>query len=386
MKILFLTYVVNDEMGSKLNGYSIAGNKMQKNIIKNMSIYFERTTSISIIPGSSYPKNKFLFYKGGKIDIDNFVSYSTPFINIPIIKQIMQIIGTIKLCKKHVDKNTVVFSFNSFPLTGIPSIYCKRKFKCLTCSYIADLPISDIYIGGIKSIAKKRYEELSNYLITKNDKLVFINKNAAKMFHKNKFLIIEGGVDKKEVLPIKKRKKCENKILLYTGALTHYSGVKILIEAMKLVNNKDIKLEIYGNGLLREEIVKEVKEMNNVVYCGCINNNEILLKQKEAYLLVNPRKANNLISKTTFPSKIFEYLVSGTPTLMTRIEGIPKIYYRYIYNCKDDAKSIANAINKIDMIDWKEKSNKAKEAYDYIINNKTWDKQCKKIYNFLIKN
>ena len=52
---------------------------------------------------------------------------------------------------------------------------------------------------------------------------------------------------------------------------------------------------------------------------------------KEAKLLINLRNPEDKYTKYSFPSKTFEYMVSGTPFFTTKLEGIPSEYYNYLY-------------------------------------------------------
>ena len=66
-----------------------------------------------------------------------------------------------------------------------------------------------------------------------------------------------------------------------------------------------------------------------------------------ATLLINPRFSNEEYTKYSFPSKNMEYMASGTPILTTKLPGMPKEYYEYIYLFEEE--SIEGMKNKMSM-------------------------------------
>jgi glycosyltransferase involved in cell wall biosynthesis len=106
--------------------------------------------------------------------------------------------------------------------------------------------------------------------------------------------------------------------------------------------------------------------------------------QRKAYLLVNPRPIDNLINKLTFPSKIFEYLISGTVVLSTDLTCPTKEYKRnmFVVNSNDPVL-LASNINQIFSLSKEFLTIKAYNARKFVMNKKNWEIQSKKVYNFL---
>ena len=124
--------------------------------------------------------------------------------------------------------------------------------------------------------------------------------------------------------------------------------------------------------------------MNNVRYWGKVDNNSMKRIQREAYLLINPRPVENLISKVTFPSKIFEYMVSGTPVLTTRLNGFTEEYYDKMFFVENnEPNQLAGKINEVMGLPRSVLRKKALLARQFVLENKTWEKQCNKIYEFI---
>ncbi len=143
-----------------------------------------------------------------------------------------------------------------------------------------------------------------------------------------------------------------------------------------------IELDIYGDGYLREYV--ESKCNDQIHYYGRIDNEKMLEVQRHAWLLANPRPVDDPIAKVTFPSKIFEYLMSGVPVLSTRLNGFSEDYNNLLIFVNDNSpESLAEGIRKADKLNKEELTAMAKMARDYLVSHKTWDKQVRRIVEFI---
>lgn len=143
---IILGYAVDLKSANELSGASIAGNKMQVSVLKNLSKYSDIELScITIYPiAGEFPLNKSLWIGEKKIKItETLQADRIPFLNLPIIKQLQQTINVYRHAKKYADKDTLILAFNLFPQVGLPLMWLKSKFGCKTYSLLADLPIDD---------------------------------------------------------------------------------------------------------------------------------------------------------------------------------------------------------------------------------------------------
>ncbi len=389
MKILFLGYAVNPREAAKLSGISIAGNKMQANLlatlVKNPDIQLD---SVTVYPIASFPRDKKLYVLDEVIHInDGITSHRVRFCNLPFIKQLSQTLSVYRKAWSLVDADTVVFTFNSFLQVGIPALWLKRKKGCTVCSLLADLPIDDN--PGSRNIVRnffsKAFEKITAYAIKQADLLVVLNSQAVSEYAPGKrFIVVEGGVIPEQIPQIDNYKTVDRKNIVYGGALTEYSGVLDLIEAMKYVKNPDVTLDIYGGGYIEDKVRQLAKASDNVSYHGRVSNAQMLQIQRTAFLLANPRPINDPIARVTFPSKLFEYMVSGTPVLTTKLNGLSDEFLQNVYAIEDTKpETFAAMIDHIASLSMDELNEKAKSAFTFIMQEKNWEKQCAKIYSFI---
>src|SRR3989344_7178868 len=107
------------------------------------------------------------------------------------------------------------------------------------------------------------------------------NSDLLKGFKKTD--VIGSGVDTNVFKPRTPKKELidkyelkNKKVILFVGRLDNYKGVKYLIDAIKNIEN--IKLLLVGDGLERENLEKQVKELNladKVIFVGKKNQDEL---------------------------------------------------------------------------------------------------------------
>lgn len=230
--------------------------------------------------------------------------------------------------------------------------YLKKRNKLLrTCLIVPDL---NGYTGDPQSLFYRLYGDIKqiqlNNLYKSIDSYVLISKYMIeKLPVDNKpWVVIEGIFNFYNELKCKYIDNKSRKILFYSGALDERNGVKKLLEAFSIVNNPDIHLTICGDGPLKSEIEKAVLKDNRIKYKGQLLHSEVLLLQKDSFLLINPRTSGQDFTRYSFPSKTMEYFGSGVPVLMYNLEGVPKEYYSYCFTPHDESvEALAKCIIEV---------------------------------------
>ena len=111
---------------------------------------------------------------------------------------------------------------------------------------------------------------------------------------------------------------------------------------------------------------------------------DLLLKQKEAAMLISTRRPDEEASDFCFPSKLFEYMISGNPVLSCRIGGIPDEYFNYLVEMKSTNPSdIKQAILAVAEMTEEERLNLGNSAREFILNEKNNVSQARKILDFV---
>lgn len=161
-------------------------------------------------------------------------------------------------------------------------------------------------------------------------------------------VVLEGHADAamERCLPSLDR-KAKKRVCLYAGRIDLIYGIQRLVEGFRLADLPDTELRIYGSGDFQEELEKISAETPNVFYGGLLLPSQVVEKEMEATLLVNPRPSNEKYVRYSFPSKTMEYMSTGTPVLMTKLPCLPEEYLPYLLFIRDETpQGIAQALRE----------------------------------------
>ncbi|HFI0083001.1 TPA: glycosyltransferase, partial [Streptococcus suis] len=159
----------------------------------------------------------------------------------------------------------------------------------------------------------------------KIDLTITITKSVAEYLQANNAIVVEGipnevSINNFESLKDDVEDSTEFTVL-YTGTLDKMYGVKDMLESFGKLKDTNIILQICGDGPMKNEVIEISKQAGNIRYLGILNNLEVVELQSKSDLLINPRKNDQEFTKYSFPSKIMEYLSSGTPMLGYKLSG-----------------------------------------------------------------
>lgn len=153
------------------------------------------------------------------------------------------------------------------------------RYKCLKDSYLASvLACKEMYFHRLLQI----YEKNIDLFLAPSD------------FVKNK--LIEWGKDGQKILvhPLFVKlddysPKYEDKnYVLYAGRLSEEKGVKVLVEAAKLLKEEKINFKIAGRGELEKELKEKAKGYNNIEFLGFVDGFDLLKTYQNSRFLVYP--------------------------------------------------------------------------------------------------
>ena len=335
--------------------------------------------TFSSIPMSSKISDRKIWFE--KNEIENGIEFNyLPFINIKVLRQLFLFIFIIisflreTLFKNNDDKVFICDALNT-TISNTCLIMCKLAgIKCI--GLFTDLP-RDI---GKKGIIQK----INIFFESKYDSYILLTEYMNEVVNNSKkpFIVLEGICDsdllQNKFMPFKDRKRK----FLYAGGLYEQYGIKYMIEAFLELKEKDIELHVYGSGDL-ENWIKSIKD-NRIIYHGVVANEEVMLAEEESILLINPRFTEADYTKYSFPSKNMEYMSTGTPLLTTKLPGIPKEYFDYVYIIDKETKNgIKEKLKKIISKSTDELEKFGESAKNFVINHKNKFVQAKKLKNFV---
>lgn len=205
----------------------------------------------------------------------------------------------------------------------------KRLTKAKFVGIVTDLPESmSKYEKGVLNRAASYF---STKYIKNFDYYVLLTRQMNDVVNPkgHPYMIMEGVCDNNpENRTIKDVKGGKRKIL-YAGGRPSKDGVDMLIAAFRQLPDNDLELNVYGN-MPNVEKGPDTTDAR-IIYHGKTENGIIAEAERNSYLLVNPRPTGEEYTKYSFPSKLMEYMNTGTAVVTTKLAGIPEDYYDYVY-------------------------------------------------------
>lgn len=386
MSIIFVGSTVDRETLKVLKDASVAGNKMELGFVKGFLNNGVPTAAISVEAHGMWKFNhQPILIQGKHLKDENADIITVPYINIPVFKQISIIRNLKKKLKEYISKeeysNATLIVYNTMTIFAKPVLDISRQMGLNCIAVVADLPIK------FKKNFLRRMEDTRQInAISKFDALIPLTEHIAKDFAPNTpYCVVEAGCSPSDYgNQVEERPVDAVKTVVFSGTLNELSGIELMLDAMLLVKDQHIVLNIYGDGPLRKYVEQQVQSRKNVKYFGRIENNQMLQVQRSAWLLVCPRKSDDFTTKYTFPSKVLEYICAGVPVLANRLMGIPTEYEDYLTYAKSErpedwAQMLEQILSDKNYEIYK---HKALIARKNVLNAKTWDVQTRHAMNY----
>ncbi len=356
--------------------------------IEDLEITSASAESIAMYPGS----NRVFLTKRIDEIASGVKTNIVPAINLPLIKQFNHASGTAKLLKKWLKYNKnetdkCVLSYGLYPAVAKKLQQLCKKYNCKCVCLITDIPKTMFTYTSTGNPLKKlfggRYRENAVSLQGEFDGYIFLTEQMSEAVAPQKpFVVVETLADTEIFNSLKNVKKANPPVLMYAGALYKKYGVDLIVEAFTKVK-EECELWLFGSGDYEEEIKKIAQKDKRIKFFGRVPREDVLNAEKQATLLLNLRNSNDDYTKYSFPSKMVEYMLSGTPLLTTKLEGIPVEYYNYVYSVDDNnTEKTAMLIDDI-LNNPQELCDMGEKAKSFVENNKNCFVQAEKIKEFL---
>lgn len=294
-----------------------------------------------------------------------------------------------KWCEENHDSKLVLVVYAAH--TPFMKAVKEVKQKHTTVRTILIVPDLPEFMGQKKSILNtvigKYNSELANRLYGSFNGYIFLSEQMTdKIDVVNKeYEVIEGIFsDNNSKADVFNTIDSSKLLITYSGTLAKRYGVMNLVNAFRLVNNKNAQLMIIGDGDSRDLIKEASINDSRIVYLGQMPREKVLGIQHQSTILVNPRTSDGEFTKYSFPSKTMEYLASGVPCVFNPLPGIPFEYLEYSFQPENESiEALANCLNMLLDLSSKERKEFGDKAKNFILQCKTPKAQCMKLQRLI---
>ncbi len=389
MKVALLGFGVGDDYFDKYCSRDpfpqVAACKLEDRFAAAISVGGGEVVRISSAPVSTYPYNRKIYFPG--LRFHGGKGFVTPLLNLPGLKMLSRMLGSIarifQVGKKGVDA-LCVYSVHSPNLFA--AYLCSRVLGIPFFVYIPDLPLL-MGLGKKRSVVggllKRLDSRLIDLLVSASSGIFAITKYVVEdspVWRNKPYMVLEGIADDQKV-SLSSGERLN--VIFYAGGINESYGVRHLVEGF-LKSNLGHELWICGRGDL-EGYLRNISAVNpRVRYLGFLAPLEVAKIQHKSALLVMARDPLEKYTRYSFPSKLLEYMVSGVPVLISRLDGIPEEYYDFSNLIEFfSVDGICEAFETFSRADQAELFRKAALAREWVLKNKTSFSCREKIIDFI---
>ena len=377
MKIIFLGLLFCDSsleraIKTSKDGIFYATHKFQYNLIKGLNSFEDiDMTVLNVPPMGSFPINsKEIYSKTYLWDKNKQIGY----LNVPFYKHFVQKNKFYKECKKILaNTNEIVHFIVYSPYEPFLKVCnkLKKRYRNTKFSMILTDPIPGI--GDLKRLMNKRAINEGKRILKLSecfDSFVVLTTylyDAVDCHMNRPYEIVECICDESQTKSIESSGK--NNIFMYAGALEEEYGILDFVNAF--VGLKNAEIWIYGSGTCEKELEILSNENNNIKFFGYASQDVIKEARDQCDFLVNPRRPTGTFTKYSFPSKTAEYMLSGKPVIMYKLEGIPNEYDEFLnYLNSSNSNDIRNELELIINENYESLKEKAEKGRLFMYENK----------------
>ena len=392
MKILYIGAILDSvyfEKKENKQPYETAQQMFESSLLEGFSLNQQEVEVISLNQEKKMSGQHIRISKE-KISSIEYMSY----FNIPIIKEICYFFSCIKHVSRWLKKNResdkiVLTAFNYLPVT-MAILVCSKFNDFKRVNIFADISKNiftkerQVGVSRTKRMLLPYYSKVVNYMDQNFDAYILFTTKMNEMVNpKNKpFIVVEGIYnDSLEFTKDVNRVKA----ITYSGTLALEYGIEKILEVFEIFNqNDEYELWFIGRGDAEKKIIDYSKKNPQIKLLGFMTRSEVFDKLQQSSLLINLRNPSDDYTFYSFPSKTFEYLVSGTPFFSTKLLGIPEEYDEFMfYTSSYNSSEIAEELKNIFKISDEEMDNRLKKSRSFVLEEKTPVGQSKKILSFL---
>jgi glycosyltransferase involved in cell wall biosynthesis len=400
MNLIYVGYLYPDALLQELTELKsyidFPAHSFQTALLKGLDKFSSKIRVISAAPVSAYPKIK-KWHFGKQVfshrDDGTAGDVYVGVLNFPIIALLSRFLRVRSEIKKSIrkDEKNVILSYG-LHTPFLLAVLSMKKHVDKTCIIVPDLPQ---FMTGksnpLYMFAKAIDRRVINFCLKRMDSFVLLSPHMTELLPiKGKQTVVVDGIYGGTPDGILSTAKEKYKTILYIGKAEKRTGIYDLIEAFRLIADPNYRLWIrmYGD---KKEYLDNAREYikcdSRISLLPPMSRTELLKIERKATVLVNPIRPTQEFTRYFFPSKTMEYLASGTPTIMYRLDCLSKEYCKYIHFIPElTIQSLQETIIKICSQTEEERNKFGQAAKRFIAEHRNCDVQAAKIASLICNN
>lgn len=321
---------------------------------------------------------------------------STFAVNLPIIRELMHyvtaLVSGVRWARRSRGEPRVMLLMTNFPpvafalrlvsrLTGSPRV--------VTLTDLADFSYSPERVASAPWWKRRwlnSYAARVRSLERSYDGYVLLTAQMSELVNTRRrpHVVVEGVLNTSDIETGPREDEGTSRILAHAGTLDQLYGIPRILDAFASLNDPNAELWLFGTGDMDREIESRLREDPRIKFFGFQPRPKVFKALREATLLLNLRDPADAYTKFSFPSKLLEYMASGTPVLTTPLPGIPADYEEHLYFVDATTpEAIAAEVERLLALPSEELRGRGERAQHFVMTMKTADGQCPRVEELL---
>lgn len=395
VQLAFVGSVVPTELGWTTHAFSPAGNRFQLGLLEFLSRGAGMDVHpFSTLPQAAWPGDPTLLVRGRRAALDGtgLRARLIPYLNVRGPKEASVAASLFRHLARWARASSpaearALLVYNVFSPLALPVLAAARAWRIPAVAIVADLPFG-YRLRGVRGVLERLDVRAQLASLRRFDGLVVLTPHVAAEYAPGvPWMRMEGAIHPADAgEPLQPRAAPGERAVMYSGMLNEMNGIPLLLDAFARLREPEWRLWIYGGGPLAREVRAASARDPRIVFRPWeqVPAEEMRRRQREAAVLVNPRPSAHRANRYSFPSKLLEYLVSGTPVVSTTPPGIPDEYHPHLELAEEEtAEGMAAALRRAAA--WPEavRATRGARAREFVLRDKTWDRQAARIGEFV---
>lgn len=389
IEFAYVGSVVPDTSEYRNAAFSRAGNMFQENLLAGLR---DAGTIPSLVlgvrPMPAFPQSATLIARSSRAVLPCGIPVSlVPFVNITPVKQLM--LGAVVFFRllwwgwKHRNAQTrIVYTFN---LTVPPASFTLLAARCIVAKAVAS--VNDVNEPGatVPWTWPWRLDfALHKFLLPRFDALVPVSRAIIADFApKVRHVHVEGGITPEmSAHPARQRASGEPELfrVVFAGGMDAANGVEVMLQAIARLKGERYRFVFAGDGPLAGVVRNAAGRDARIEYRGFLKLSDLLSIYRQADVLINMRLTKAIRTKYFFPSKLMEFLASGTSVISTCPGHVEEEFGEFLFALKNETpEGLAAAIRHAETSGLETRRDMGKRARAFMLAHKTWKTQTARI-------
>jgi glycosyltransferase involved in cell wall biosynthesis len=207
---------------------------------------------------------------------------------------------------------------------------------------------------------------------------VFLSHSAFVGWDGGRKLHLDGGTSREEA---SEDAMGGARALLYTGTLSHYAGLDLLLDGFATTSRADCELWICGKGDTHRVEAAAARD-RRIRYFGVLPEAELRALSRRAEAFLNPRAPEVIGNAHNFPSKVLEYLSYGKPVISTWTGGLAPEYRDVLIVSEPTPKAFGKAMERVLGLSAEERRHVRDKTFAFL-ETRTWTAQAGRLHAFV---